>query len=182
MNDRKSPDRNCASLSYILFSRKGRWPASHRKRFAPNVAGSNTPNLSFCHWLFCTYKDQKTYRCQSRAQVPCKLFSGSRRGKCHGVSLLLQAGHANRHPTEEHLPSGQSCNTGLSWPTSQLPLKGSFVCLVPARVSGGVLLPPPSSAPCWSSSEQLHTAELARGISSCFALSKMRRAIYDPLN
>lgn len=35
-------------------------------------------------------------------------------GKCHGVSLPLQAGHANHHPTEEHLPSGQSCDTGLS--------------------------------------------------------------------
>lgn len=181
MNDHKSLDRNCASLSYIFFSRKGQWPTSHRQRSAPNGAGSNTPNLSFCHWLFCTYKDQKTYRCQSRAQVACKLFSGSRRGKMPWCQLA-SAGWARKPSSHRGAPTLWTELWHRAELTSQpAASKGEFCLSGPCPCFWGRA--PASSLVCsllsllWAMSRRWMW-----GFSSCFALSKMHRAVYDPLN
>lgn len=101
-------------------------------------------------------------------------------GKCHGVSLPLQAGHANHHPTEEHLHSGQSCDRAelTSQPAAS---KGEFCLSGPCPCFWWRA--PASSLVCsllsllWAMSRRWMW-----GFSSCFALSKMHRAVYDPFN
>lgn len=55
----------------------------------------------------------------------CKEFSESFMRKCRDATLFLKARLVKLYSTEKHLPFR------CSWPTSQLPLKGT-VCLVPA--------------------------------------------------